>query len=159
MTAVHSPTSPRDGTRPRVAWPRLWRLEPRLWVKAVVIGMAAGLVIAIPTRVVPNDFFARMIPTRPQDYAFLVVSSLLLGLNLAVVPFGSIAGRLSAGGLGTAFAVGCPICNKFVVALIGVSGALSWFAPLQPVLALASIALLTVTLRRSLLSDSTSCPV
>jgi hypothetical protein len=39
------------------------------------------------------------------------------------------------------FAVGCPICNKPVVA-IGVRGALNYFAPVQPFLAAGSVALL-----------------
>lgn len=46
----------------------------------------------------------------------------------------------------SAFAVGCPICNKLVVALIGVSGALSYWAPLQPILGLLSIGILTAGL-------------
>jgi hypothetical protein len=44
------------------------------------------------------------------------------------------------------FAVGCPICNKLVVALIGVGGALSFFAPVQPYLAAAGLALLVASL-------------
>jgi len=32
------------------------------------------------------------------------------------------------------FAIGCPICNKLVVALLGVSGALTCWAPLQPLI-------------------------
>jgi hypothetical protein len=38
--------------------------------------------------------------------------------------------------------VGCPICNKIVVALLGVSGALGVWAPVQPILAVLSLALL-----------------
>jgi hypothetical protein len=52
----------------------------------------------------------------------------------------------SSGELGTsvvsALAVGCPICNKVVVGLLGVSGALSMWAPIQPVLAVLSVAAL-----------------
>jgi hypothetical protein len=40
------------------------------------------------------------------------------------------------------FAVGCPICNKIVVGLLGVSGALGVWAPLQPALAVVSLAVL-----------------
>jgi hypothetical protein len=42
----------------------------------------------------------------------------------------------------TTFAVGCPICNELVVGLIGVSGALSYWAPIQPALGVLSVALL-----------------
>ncbi|MFF6829812.1 hypothetical protein [Streptomyces longwoodensis] len=58
--------------------------------------------------------------------------------------------RALLGGLGSAFAVGCPICNKLVVLAIGVSGALSYWAPVQPVLAVASLALLGYALVRRL---------
>jgi hypothetical protein len=45
------------------------------------------------------------------------------------------------------FAVGCPVCNKLVLLALGASGAVTWFAPLQPFLALVSIGLLVVALR------------
>lgn len=66
------------------------------WVRSSFIAAASALVIAVPTRLIPNGFFTRMTPNRPQDYAFLLVSS----------------------------DEGCPICNKVVVALLGASGAM-----------------------------------
>ena len=46
-----------------------------------------------------------------------------------------------------------------VVALIGVGGALSWFAPAQPVIGAAAVALLAVGLRQRLrAAASTACP-
>ena len=44
----------------------------------------------------------------------------------------------------SAFAVGCPICNKIVIALLGVSGALGIWAPIQPVLGGISVAMLAI---------------
>lgn len=46
----------------------------------------------------------------------------------------------------SAFAVGCPICNKLVVAVLGVSGALNVWSPIQPLLGLASVTLLGLAL-------------
>ena len=54
-------------------------------------GILAGLVVAflvvpligLPTAVVPNRFFVRMTPTRPQDYLFLALTALLVGLIAA----------------------------------------------------------------------------
>ncbi|MFJ9011629.1 hypothetical protein [Streptomyces canus] len=66
--------------------------------------------------------------------------------------------RAVIGGVASAFAVGCPICNKLVVLAIGVSGALTYWAPVQPVLAVASIALLTYALMRRL-HTATACPL
>ena len=123
-------------------------LGPSYWWRALSFAILSGLALAVPTRLVPNDFFSRMTATRPLDYAFWVAGSLLLGLTLAVTsPDRQSAGPV-AGGVGTFLAVGCPICNKIVVALLGVSGALTYFAPLQPVIGSASLVLLVVALRR-----------
>ena len=56
-------------------------------------------------------------------------------------------GTTLGGGLLSAFAVGCPVCNKLVVLALGVNGALSWFAPVQPVLAVVSLGLLGYALK------------
>ena len=45
------------------------------------------------------------------------------------------------------FAVGCPVCNKLVLLLLGTSGAMTWFAPLQPALAVLSVVGLAWALR------------
>src|SRR5699024_8091455 len=56
------------------------------------------------------------------------------------------------------FAVGCPVCNKIALLALVYSGALTWFAPLQPLLAVTALALagwaLAVRLRGEI-----SCPV
>lgn len=51
-----------------------------------------------------------------------------------------------AGGMLSLFAVGCPIWNKLVVMAMGVSGALTWFAPPPPLLAVGSLGLLAYAL-------------
>ena len=58
----------------------------------------------------------------------------------------------------TAFAVGCPVCNKLVIAVLGTSGAMSVWAPVQPGLAVLSIVGLAWTLRRRLTNEY-ACPV
>jgi hypothetical protein len=37
------------------------------------------------------------------------------------------------------FAVGCPACNKLALLALGYSGAITWFAPVQPFLAAAAL--------------------
>lgn len=44
-----------------------------------------------------------------------------------------------AGTVLTWFAVGCPVCNKIALLALGYSGALTWFAPAQPILAVTAI--------------------
>jgi hypothetical protein len=127
-----------------------------LLVKRVGLGLIgaliAGLLIGVPTDIIDTPFFTRMTPVRWWDYPFWVSSSLLTGAVLAsyVSPRGtnqsSCTLRTVGGGGLAALAVGCPLCNKIVVALIGASGALSYFAPIQPVLGGLSVALLVLTL-------------
>ena len=56
------------------------------------------------------------------------------------------------------FAVGCPVCNKIALVVLGYTGALTYFAPLQPVLAVLSVVLLLVVVVVRL-KGQFSCPV
>jgi hypothetical protein len=139
------------------AWPF------RRWAAAVAAAVLAALVIGVPTGVIPTSFYTRMTPVLWWNYPVWAVSSVLEGLLLATyVGAGSPAraadapeqrprtARAVGAGLLSAFAVGCPICNKLVVLAVGVSGALSYWAPAQPFLAAASLALLLHALVRRL---------
>jgi hypothetical protein len=61
-----------------------------------------------------------------------------------------------AGALLSYFAVGCPVCNKLALIALGYSGAIQYFAPIQPYLAVAGIALLAYSLRMRL-NNEYSC--
>lgn len=56
------------------------------------------------------------------------------------------------------FAVGCPVCNKIALLALGYTGALTWFAPLQPFLAAIALVLsmLAVVWR---LRGQVACPL
>src|SRR5699024_637948 len=56
------------------------------------------------------------------------------------------------------FAVGCPVCNKIALLALGYTGALTWIAPLQPVLAVAALVLTSIALVWRL-SGQVACPV
>ena len=58
----------------------------------------------------------------------------------------------------TFFAVGCPVCNKLVLIALGSAGAMTWFAPLQPLLVVAGIAALGWALRTRIVGQR-ECPV
>ena len=118
--------------------------------RRIVVAVGAttvfALAVGIPTGIVPTSLFTRMTPVLWWNYPIWAATSVLGGLVVATYirrPQDSIprsgAGAASGGGLVAAFAVGCPVCNKLVVALIGVSGALTWWAPLQPILGIASV--------------------
>jgi hypothetical protein len=150
-----------DERATRTSWSALRSLGWRSWVFGAVAASAAALAIAVPTRLVANPWFSRMTPTRPQDYVFLVVSSVLLGATLAVGRHRTLSGaRPLTGGVATYLAVGCPVCNKVVVMLLGTGGAMTWFAPLQPVIAAMGMLILAAALRSGVRSlQLTSCPM
>lgn len=112
----------------------------------------AALMIGIPTDVIPNPIFGRMTPVRVQDYVFLIVTALLTGILAASYALPQTRacsiqqGRATAGGLLSFLAIGCPTCNKIIVLLLGTSGAVSIFGPIQPLLAAVSFALLLLAI-------------
>lgn len=142
--------------------------SPRRWMAAAGGSVVVGLALGLPTDVVPNPVFSRPVDITWWSYPVLVISAILGGLLLATYVREPVPGddgatqdaelderpsRLgTAGGLLSFFAIGCPVCNKVVVLAIGTTGALDWFAPTQPLLAVASLVLLAVALRQRLRS-------
>ena len=132
---------------------QMWSWETRRWMVALGVGTVAAIAVGVPTGIVETSFYTRMTPVTWWDYPVWAVSALLLGLTAATYVRSSrgaappAAGRTLGGGVLTAFAVGCPICNKLVVALLGVGGALDYWAPLQPLLGMTSIVILALALR------------
>lgn len=112
------------------------------WWHAAAGGALIALVIAIPSRVLPNPVFTRMTPVRWWDYLVLVVVTVLAAAWLAapvVAGWNRGAVRGTSGVVLSTLAVGCPLCNKVVVAMLGASGALTLWAPLQPLVAVVSV--------------------
>lgn len=118
--------------------------------RAALYGVAAAIattfLIGIPTVLIPNPIFDRMVPVHPRDYLFLSITVILTGILAASYALPASCslqdGKLAAGSFLSFLAVGCPVCNKIVVLALGASGAISYFEPLQPLLAVASMALL-----------------
>lgn len=139
-----------------LSWP------PRRWLAAALGAAVVALAAGVPTDVVPTSLFTRMTPVQWWNYPILTATALLGGLVVATYvrtpadPGG--AGKAAGGGLLSALAIGCPVCNKLVVLALGFSGALTIWAPLQPVLGLASLALLGWALRTRLAVER-ACPV
>lgn len=130
-------------------------LDGRFWAVAVGASLLTLLILGIPTAVISNPFFVRMTPTEPFSLATWILSALVSGPLIATyavsvpgsdVDQGEGRARASLAGIGAYLAIGCPICNKLIVAVLGVSGALNVFAPIQPFLGAASVVLLGLTL-------------
>jgi hypothetical protein len=143
-------------------------LDRRFWLVAGLATVGSLLLFGLPTAVVPNPFFIRMTPTETFNVTVWLASAPLIGLLIATYvrpprhAFGHEsrergAGRATLGGVAAYLAIGCPICNKVVVAALGVSGALSYFAPLQPIIGAGSLALLGATLAWRLRDRARRC--
>jgi hypothetical protein len=133
------------------------------WIVATSVGALTYFVIAIPTAVVQNPVFGREIGVTSWSVTVIVVSSILTGLLTATYVKNEFSDenprQLKIGGAGALlsyFAVGCPVCNKLALVALGYSGAIQYFAPIQPYLALAGIALLMYSLRMRL-NNEYSC--
>ena len=145
----------RPGTR--AGGLRSW--GARRWSAAAGGAVVTALAIGLPTDVIPNPVFGRPVPVTWWSVPVLIMTSILAGLLLGTYVRDADAapaeldrpGRAAGvGGLLTFFAVGCPVCNKLVLVALGTTGAMELFAPLQPLLAVASIVLLGVALRARL---------
>ena len=140
-------------------------LCPRYLVALPIATSLVGIAVGIPTDVLPNPWFTRMTPVRTLDLILWPLTSVVLGALLATFALrGPTASarplsQSTGGGLLSAFAIGCPVCNKLVVAILGASGALTYFEPVQPVLGVAAVALGAYGLRRRVLDLTNGCPV
>ncbi|MEM9564699.1 MAG: hypothetical protein AAGA93_18905 [Actinomycetota bacterium] len=140
-------------------------LPASAWLRAPIYAVVAAVVIAIPADLIENPIFGRPIEPKAIDYVILAITASLIGLILAIRPEPSEVTdgqetRTLFGGLVSFLAVGCPVCNQLVVALVGTSGALSWWAPVQPVVGLLAIGLLLWTLKLRLETYRlTACPL
>lgn len=120
------------------------RSSLHVW-RAVGVGLVTAIIVGVPTDVIDTPYFIRMTPVRWWEVPVVVLTVVLAALwaGLQARPR---ARRHDAVGVTsvvvTALAVGCPVCNKIAVALLGVSGALTVWSPIQPVLALGSLAVL-----------------
>jgi hypothetical protein len=130
---------------------------------AVSVAVLTYFVIALPTAVVENPVFGREIGVTSWSVTVIVVTSILTGLLTATYVKNDFSDenprQLKIGGAGALlsyFAVGCPVCNKLALIALGYSGAIQYFAPIQPYLAVAGIALLAYSLRMRL-NNEYSC--
>jgi len=142
-------------------------VDRRFAAWAVVWSVASLLAFGLVAAIIPNPIFARQIPVEPFAIGVWLLSAPLMGLIAAtytVAPAASaaLAAPLTTAppttneprsttlstiaGVGAFLAIGCPVCNKIALLLLGTSGALTIFAPLQPVIGAASLVLLAATL-------------
>ncbi|MFV0524357.1 MAG: hypothetical protein ACK5RL_07670 [Acidimicrobiales bacterium] len=163
---------------------RLARWGHHRWLAAAGASLAALLIFGLPADLVPNPVFGRQIAAPWWAFPVLVVTAVLSGLLFAsyVRPDDTGSGpdapppgdgsasvgeqaladepgrRGVIGGFLSFFAIGCPVCNKLVVLALGYTGALRWFEPVQPLMAVVAVGLLGWALHRRLQGEL-ACPV
>ena len=149
----------RDACRGLLLWDR------RRIAVAVAAAAGSAVVIGVATVLIPNSLFARDIPPVWWDYPVWILTAVLIGMLIASYVRGTdVESEKRSGVLGGVggmlgwFAVGCPVCNKIALLALGYTGALTYFAPLQPILAAASVALLLVAVIIRL-KGQYSCPL
>ncbi len=137
----------------------LW--NSKKWAAAVAGAIGTLLLVAIPTAMIETPIFGRAIAVTSWSWPVLIITSMLAGLLLAtyiaVEPSKAGDRQLklgAAGGVLGFLAVGCPVCNKLVLIALGTTGALNFFAPIQPFLALLGIVLLGYALQVRLKGES-----
>lgn len=164
---------------------RFWSWRQVFVAGGVALGV--GLLIGVATVLIPNSFFARDIEPVWWNYPVWILTALGSGLLAATyVQTGAPGGKSNgleqhatdagvdgaeeqsdqkrAGRLGiigtflTWFAVGCPVCNKIALLALGYSGAITWFAPVQPYLGLGALVLLMIAVIWRL-KGQVACPV
>lgn len=152
---------------------RTW--DSRQVSAALAASVGIALIIGIATVLIPNPIFGRDIPPVWWNYPVWILTSVFSGMLLAtyVTPrgarqaesAGASAGQSDekssrfgmAGAVLAWFAVGCPVCNKIALLALGYSGAITWFAPLQPILAIGALAFTGIALVWRL-RGQVSCP-
>jgi hypothetical protein len=135
----------------------------RRWLVAVAVAAGTYLFFGLTTAVLANPVFGRSIAPTPWSPNVLLATAVLTGLLTAtyVRNDGPAPIRLEAadvnpgertaragmlGSLLAYLAIGCPVCNKLALILLGTTGAVNVFAPIQPFLGAIGIALLAVAL-------------
>lgn len=149
---------------------RTW--GPRRVAVAPGVALAFGLLLGLATVLIPNPVFTREIPPVWWNYPVWIATSVLSGMLVATYVREDVGGAASpsvgsgefgddddntpqarrssrlgfVGAFLAWFAVGCPVCNKLALLALGYSGAITWFAPVQPFLAILALVLTAVAL-------------
>ena len=135
----------------------------RRWIVAAAVAAGTYLFFGLSTAVLENPVFGREIPPTPWSPNVLIATAILSGLLTAtyvrndgpapitldeadVAPGTRTARAGAVGSLLAYLAIGCPVCNKIALLLLGTTGALNLYAPIQPYLGAIGIALLAVAL-------------
>ena len=136
----------------------LW--SSKRWIVAVVTAVATGVLISLPTAIIENPVFGRDVAVTSWSIPVVILTAIISGLIVATYIRNDQSVEeersIKIGGAGaflSFLAVGCPVCNKIALVALGYSGALQYFAPVQPYLAIFGVGLLMYALRKRLTGE------
>lgn len=152
------------------AWQALELWSARQVRVALVATVIIGVLIGVATVLIPNPIFARDIPPVWWNYPVWILTSVVSGMLVATYIRPAKPDDQPATGVGAAghpegdepkdrqgklgmvggflawFAVGCPVCNKLALLAFGYSGAITYFAPIQPLLGIGALLITGIAL-------------
>src|SRR5699024_10430784 len=150
------------------------------WAVAAATAIGFGVLLGIATVLIPNSWFMRDIDTVWWNYPVWILTSIGVGMlaatyvrpataksngtekrgdDDATTPADQRTTRMGlAGGVLTSLAVGCPVWNTIALLALGDACAVTWLAPIHPVLAISAPILPRLALPRRLPAQS-SCPL
>jgi len=135
----------------------------------IFIGILAFIVslvaFGIPTAIIPNQIYKRMIPATYLDWVFLVIISAMLGTYIGLYFYGKKTKQndskedAMAGGsaITSFFALSCPVCISFLVAIFGTTALLMYYEPFRPVLGFMTLGVLSTALYLKINSIKEGC--
>ncbi len=115
----------------------------------ILFALLLALVLGIPTALIPNPFYHRMLPLTGLDYFFWIATSALIAANIVVFVCRQTQKQSKlawGGGIVGFFSFACPICNLVLMSIFGSTVLLTVLEPLRPWLGMLSIGMLSVSL-------------
>ena len=115
---------------------------------ACAAGIAAVAALTIPNSILDVGFFTRGVPIRWWELPVALAAGVLVAVWFLIPAPRSSSRTDKRPVVGATFvallAVGCPTCNVVMMLALGLAGTLRYWAPVQPYLALVSLAVLVV---------------
>ena len=123
-------------------------IKTRAYGLSIVLSLFLFLILGSIASMIKNPFFIRMTEVQWYDYLFLALTSILSGAYAGLWYYKKETKRVctyvtTSSLIGGVFSFGCAICNKLLVFLLGLSGVITYFVPLQPLLGVVSVSLLS----------------
>ncbi len=109
------------------------------------------IIFGVVSVVIPNRFFARMIPISFLDYLFLILTSLLLGTYMSLHIYhknNNIACDVyvTTGWFASYLGFGCSFCNKILIFMLGIAGVANYIEPYKYIISSFGILIMALAL-------------